>query len=134
MCDPGGYTGSTGYIMRTQTKIEARQMEISAIEATREKTTYRFYDWSCDEVFDTETEALVVAEKMRLEKEDYDHKRMIWAKEHRDRTWTFECSYYRRQISDAKQTIAYAEARLNIAKAKAKEPAASPDRGEGDAA
>ena len=113
-------------------QVEAKLMEISGIESSREKTTYRFYDWSCEEVFDSEAEALVAADKIRLEQEDYAHKQMVWAKERNNRTWSWSCSYYRRQIANAKRDLAYAEARLNVAMQKRKEPAASPDRGAGE--
>lgn len=124
-CYPGGYEGSTGYIKKTQYQVAAELMEIIGIEATREKTTYRFYNWSCEEVFDTEAEAIVAAEQIRGKQEDEDHQRFVWKKEHAQRTWWWECGYYRKQIKDAKQSIAYAEARLNVAKAFAKEPDAA---------
>lgn len=132
-CNPGGYQPSRGYIVRSQYHLAAELRTIEAMEVSATKTNYRFYDWSSEVVFDTEAEALVEAEKIRTAKEDDDHQRFVWKKEDSRRTWAWNAAYYRRQIKDAKQTLAYAEARLGICKAKAKEPApqSSPDQGTG---
>lgn len=121
-CYPGGYEKSRGYVVRTQYHPAAEQREIIRVDASLERTNYGFYDWSCDEVFDTEDEAIAAAEKLRAEKEEDDHKRFAWKKEDSRRTWWWSCGYYRQQIKRAKQELAYAEARLNVAKIKAKEP------------
>lgn len=116
-CWPGGYDPSRGFIIRTQYQLAADKRAIDAMEVGREKTTYRFFDWSSEVVFDNEQEALVEAEKLRLIAEEEDHKRFLWKKEDSRRTWAWHSSYYRRQIADAKKQLAYAEARLNISKA-----------------
>ena len=121
-CYPGGYDNSIGYIKKTQYQPTSEQMEIVGMESSREKTTYRFYQWSCEEVFETEAEAVAAADKIRIEAEEDDYKRFAWKKENAKRTWWWECGYRRKQIKDAKQTIAYAEARLNVAKAFSKVP------------
>lgn len=122
-CYPGGYEGSRGYITRTQYQPAAREQQIEGMDIGPGKTTYKFYDWSCEQVYDTEAEAVAACEAIRKEQEDRDHERFVWKKQDAKRTWWWECGYHRQQIKDAKRTIAYAEARLNVCKAFAKEPA-----------
>lgn len=121
-CYPGGYEKARGYIKRSQYQPAAKLQEIVGIDASRERTTYRFYDWSCDEVFDSEEEAIAAAERLRAAREDEDHRSFLHKKEDSRRTWWWSCGYYRQQIKRAKQDLAYAEARLSVAKEKAKEP------------
>jgi hypothetical protein len=121
-CYPGGYEGSRGYITKTQYQPAAREQEIIGIQVDREKTEYRFHDWSCYVVYDTEAEAVAACEKIRKEEEDEDHERFVRKKQDAKRTWWWECGYHRRQIADAKKQIAYAEAKLNVAKQFAKQP------------
>ena len=120
-CNPGGYQPSRGYVVKSQDQPIAQQSVIMSMEISSEKTTYRFHDWSCDQVFDTEAEAVAYAEKIRAEREEEAHQRFVWKKEDSRRTWAWECSYHRMQIKNAKRDIAYAEARLGIAQSFAKE-------------
>lgn len=121
-CHPGGYEDSLGYIRRTQYQPAARKQQIVGMDIGPDKTTYRFDDCSCDEVFDTEAEAVAACDKIRKEYEDRDHEQFLWKKRDAKRSWWWECGYYRAQIKIAKQDIAYAEAKLNVAKAFAREP------------
>lgn len=111
-CYPGGYEPPRGHIIRTQYQPKAEKRTINSMEIQENKTTYRFFDWSCDKVFDNESDALAEAEILRLESEASDHQRFLWKKEDSRRTWSWNCSYHRRQIKDAKQQIAWNEARL----------------------
>ena len=121
-CYPGGYEPPRGYITKTQYQPTAETQTIVAMEVSAKKTTYRFYNWSCDQVFDNEADAVKAAEYIRTENENNDYQRFVWKKEDSRQTWAWNCSYYRRQIQDAKKQIARAEAQLNVAKVKAKEP------------
>lgn len=123
-CYPGRFMPSTGYLIKTQYQSSADQRIIDSMDIKPGKTTYRFYDRSCDDVFETEAEAIVAAEKLRVEAEDDAHMEFVWKKENSRRTWAWNCSYYRKQIKYAKQHIAWAQAKLQIASSKAKEPAA----------
>ena len=114
-CNPGGYQPSRGYVTKTQYQATAKESVINEMEIRADGIKYRFYDWSCNNVFETEAEAVAAAEKIRLEKEAEDFHRFTWKKEDSRRTWAWNCSYYRRQIKDAKRDLAYAEARLGIA-------------------
>jgi len=120
-CYPGGYDGSRGYITKTQYQPAAREQEIIGIQVDREKTEYRFCDWSCYVVYETEAEAVVACESLRKEQEEEDHKRFVWKKQDAKRTWWWECGYFRSQIATAKRDLAYAEAKLSIAKSFVKE-------------
>lgn len=125
-CYPGGYEKARGYIKRTQYQPSAREQVIVGLEITPGKTNFRFQDWSCYEVFDTEAEAIAACEKLRAAQEDEDHQRFARKKEDSKRTWWWSCGYYRRQIATAKRDLAYAEARLNVAKFYAKVPTPAP--------
>lgn len=92
----------------------AKEAVINEMEIRAEGTNYRFYDWSCKDVYDTKEEAVAAAEKLRVAREEEDFQRFTCKKEDSRRTWAWNCSYYRRQISDAKKSLAYAEARLGI--------------------
>jgi len=122
ICCPGGYDGPRGYIIKTQYTPDVQLQEIVGIEITSEKTIYRFHDWSTDKVFESRDEAIVEANRLREELETDAMQRFIFEKENAKRTWAWNYSYYKQQIRDAKQTLAYAEARLNVCKQKAKEP------------
>lgn len=121
-CYPGGYEPPRGFITKTQYQPAADKRSIEAMEVSAQKTTYRFFDWSCNEVFETEQEAVTAAEALRKEREDEDHKRFVWKKEDARRSWSWECSYHRKQIESAEKQIAYAKAKLTVAKAMVKSP------------
>jgi len=120
-CNPGGYQPSRGYVVKTQYQASAKESVINSMEVTAEKTTYRFYNWSCSEVYETEEAAKAAAEFLRAERENEDFKCFVWKKEDSRRTWAWNCSYFRAQIKNAKRDLAYAEARLGIAQSFAKE-------------
>lgn len=111
-CYPGGFDPPRGYLIKTQYQPHAEQRIIESMEVRPGKITYRFYDWYCDEIFETKEEAEAFAEKLRIEREDEDHQIFLWKKEDSRRAWSWNCSYYRKQIKDAKSTLSYAEARL----------------------
>lgn len=113
-CNPGGYQPSRGYVVKTQYQATAKEAVINEMEIRAEGTNYRFYNWSCKDVYDTKEEAVAAAEKLRVAREEEDFQRFTCKKEDSRRTWAWNCSYYRRQISDAKKSLAYAEARLGI--------------------
>ena len=90
--------------------------EERALEAGRRETNFkRLLLNRCQAEFNKANPKQVLAEQ-----EDEDHKRFVGTKEDSKRTWAWNCSYYRRQIKVAKQTIDYAEARLGICQAKSK--------------
>jgi hypothetical protein len=73
-----------------------------------------------EELFDTEEDAKQAGLK---EQEEYQQKQLddIYKKEHKDRKWSWNASYHRREIKDLTSRLEYHKSKLAVASLKAKE-------------
>lgn len=118
-----GYDEPTGYIAYHAQVVEVIEVEIEKVELSKTEVTYGFhgcYHADQDCMFDTKPEAearaLVLAEEHNQEE-----LARIYRKEKYNHTWAWNAHYHRDCIKRAEQDLKYHTAKLNVAKAKAKE-------------
>jgi len=98
------------------------EVEIEKVEQTATEVKYGFrgcyhadQDCMCDTKEEAEAKALELAEKHNQEELD-----RIYRKEKHNRTWAWNAHYHRDCIKRAEKDLLYHTAKLNVAKARAK--------------
>lgn len=116
-----GYQPPRGLVKVYERKPEPRSRIISGMDIRGKDVTYHvgssssYRTYSEDVVFSTEGEALVRAQALAKEQEEDDLKRIL-QKEKDTRTWSWNATYHRRCLRDAKKQLAYHEEKLAAAK------------------
>lgn len=119
-----GFNPPTGRVMTYDRTPRAELGEIFGLEIYANKIEYRVRpSWIVAEefLFDNEADALAKAARMV---EDVARKELarIQSKEKPTKSWSWHVHYHRSCIRRAEKDIAYHTAKLNAARAKAKEP------------
>lgn len=124
-CRDGIY--HTGQVKRYEWAAKCCQGRISGLEIDGKKVEYhigtscQYYSRKENEVFDTEDEAKTYAEILKAEHEIADEQEFQRkAKGHK--SWAWNATYHRRAIRDCEKQIESHKKKLEVAKAKAKEP------------
>lgn len=119
-----GYEPPRGYVSYWDHIADVCLVTIDRVEATADKIEYGFngcYRADAENLFTTEEQAniraLELAEKWNKEQLD-----RINQKEKNNHTWSWHVHWHRSQIRKAKKDLEYNEAKLAVAKVKAKMP------------
>lgn len=121
-----GYDAPTGRVRVYERTPAARLCTITGYEVTGERVRWRIDNGHIvddGEIFDSQAVCLVRAHEM-CEKENAAERARVMNKEKDTRSWAWNASYHRRQISEAKNSIEYHTAKLAVASLKAKEKTA----------
>ena len=122
-----GYDPPRGYVTYYKQSASVSLVSICKVEIYADHAEYGFGGTeTCHhiardtELFATEEEAKVRAKELA---EEWNKEKLaqIHRKEKNDHTWSWHVHYHRKQIRDAKNTIEYAEKKLDAAKAHVKE-------------
>lgn len=120
VCCERGYEGSPGKIQTRVLHASVEGFLVTGVETHMrdDVLTVRYSNrqWSveADRLFATYAEAFAQAEVLVAAKQAEETKRLSY-KMKQTRTWTWNVSYYRREIRNAQQTIERMQARLNVA-------------------
>jgi len=116
-----------GFVTYYKQDIDVRLITIDRVEINPDYVEYAFDMVGCGyhlakdkDLFATKEEAEVRAKEL-AEEWNKEQLAKIHRKEKNNHTWSWHVHYYRRQIRDAKQTIEYAEKKLDAAKTHVKE-------------
>ena len=118
-----GYEPSKGYVSYWAWKPDVRQVCIDRVEVSSRGVEYghsQNYGVLEEELFDTKQEAEIKADE-KWKEHNAEELRKIHMKEKHNHTWSWNACYHRRCIKSAEKDLAYHTAKLNVAKAKAKE-------------
>jgi hypothetical protein len=122
-----GYDPPSGKICVYERRPVAEPTTINGMNVDAEKVEYHTtgsYLVRESHLFEREDEALAFAAEMCAE-EDRKERAQVARKEKDTRSWAWNVSYHRGCIKRAEKEIAYHTAKLNVARIKAKEPAAA---------
>ena len=115
-----GFAPPRGDIDYSQQEVDVKQVKITRMDISAEKIKYYFDDgFYSKDVFATREEAEIRAKELAEEYNKQELER-IHCKKKNYRTWAWHVHYYRDIISRAKKEIERTEAKLDVAKVKAK--------------
>jgi hypothetical protein len=125
-CCEHGWQGSSGYIDSYEWTADILPAKVTGMEIDGSSVRYKVDDrWYVQDVFATQEQATLYAATLRAEYEKEEAER-ITAKVKRNKNWAWCVTYHRRGIAAAKKNLAYHEAKLAVAKAKAKDKTDEP--------
>lgn len=120
-----GYDPARGYIVLHEWKPTIEPTTVDTIKLNGDGWLYsgnRFYEQPESGVFATDAEAMARAVEMGKAHEADELDRLENRKENTRRTWAWNATYHRRELKEAQRRVEYHSSKLNVAKAKAKEP------------
>lgn len=129
-CDPGGYQSSTGAIRQYDYSVDVVQRTVTGINTTANSIAYEldnfgncsYYTGTDETVFRTEEEAKAYGEKMKIDYEAEENKRLM-AKTKDHRSWAWNATYHRACIKDLERQLAHHREKVKICdKKKGVEP------------
>ncbi len=120
-----GYDPPTGQVQVYARMPRALPVRVTGVSVEAGRTEYhtaqRYVVQEAD-LFATEAAALTRAHQLAAEHDAADREHAL-NKEKPTKSWAWHVHYHRRNIREAERQIAYHTARLDVARARAKEPA-----------